>query len=231
MAPAGRLPAAILDVDGTLVDSNWQHVVAWSLALRSRGVVLPAVDLHRHVGMGGDVLVPAVAGEHVDRRLGDELRGAHDALFAALLLETTEPLPGASALLTELHRRGHAIALASSARRAEVEHHVANLGARDLVDHVITADDAERGKPHPDLVRAALDALGHDDAVMVGDTPWDVEAAGRAGIPCIALLTGGFCAADLLDAGAEEVLATPAELCAALDRTAFGRAGTPAPAA
>lgn len=223
MTSGGRPPAAILDVDGTLVDTNWQHVLAWSMALRRQGIVLPAAALHRHVGMGGDTYVPAVAGEDVERRMGDALRSAHDAFFSALLLlETSAPLPGAHDLLAELRGRGHEVVLASSARRAEVEQHLTTLEAHELVDHVITADDADRSKPHPDLVRAALDALGRDDAVMVGDTPWDVEAAARCGIPCIALRTGGFCAGDLRDAGAVEVLETPAELCERLDRTVLG---------
>lgn len=223
MASAGRPPAAILDVDGTLVDTNWQHVLAWGSALRTHGIVLPAAHLHRHVGMGGDLFVTAAAGETVERELGDALRAAHDALFTGLLLDTTAALPGARELLGTLRERGHAIVLASSARRAEVDRHLTTHGAHDLVDHVTTADDAERSKPHPDLVRAALDRLGRDDAVMVGDTPWDVEAAGRAGLPCIALLTGGFCAADLREAGATEVLTTPGELCRHLDHTALGR--------
>lgn len=232
MTAGGRPPAAILDVDGTLVDTNWQHVLAWSLALRREGILLPAAMLHRHVGMGGDTYVPAVAGQEVERRRGDALRSAHDAYFSALLLlETSDALPGAHDLLAELRRRGHEVVLASSARRAEVDQHLGTLDAHDLVDHVITADDAEHSKPHPDLVRAALDALGRDDAVMVGDTPWDVQAAARSGIPCIAVRTGGFCGGDLRAAGAVEVLEDPAELCEQLDRTALGSAGAPAGAA
>jgi HAD superfamily hydrolase (TIGR01549 family) len=205
--------AAILDVDGTLVDSNYQHAIAWYRALREHGITVPVWRIHRHVGMGGDQLVEALAGEEVERRVGDRVREAEKRAYGELIGEVAA-LEGARELIAELHRRGHPIVLASSAKQEETEHYIDLLDADELIDAYTTSADVEATKPAPDLVVAALDKAGGGDAVLVGDTPWDCRAAAKAagGVPTIALLTGGFSEAELLDAGAVAVFESLPEL-------------------
>jgi HAD superfamily hydrolase (TIGR01509 family) len=197
-------PAAILDIDGTLVDTNYQHAMSWYLAFRQHDVVLPVWRIHRHIGMGGDQLVAAVAGDEVEERCGDDIRAAEGALYLASI-QSTSVLEGARELIEDLKRDGRQVVLASSAKPQEVDHYLDLLDARELVDGWTTSGDVESTKPEPDLVHAALEKLGTDDAVMVGDTPWDVEAAEKAGVPTVAVLTGGFSEQELRDAGAAAV--------------------------
>jgi HAD superfamily hydrolase (TIGR01509 family) len=216
------LPAAILDVDGTLVDTNYHHALAWSRAFRSSGIAIPLWRLHRHVGMGGDKYVAAVADDDVEARLGDELRAAWEHRFDELLDEIVA-LPGAHELVVELRRRGQRVVLASSSIERHLSRFLDVVEARELVDGWTTKDDVEASKPDPDLLDAALRKLGTRDAVLIGDTPWDCEAARQAGIPTIAVLTGGFPEADLREAGAEAVFTSLDELRARLDETPLGR--------
>jgi HAD superfamily hydrolase (TIGR01509 family) len=211
-------PAAILDIDGTLVDTNYQHAMSWYMAFRQHGVVLPVWRIHRHIGMGGDQLVAAVAGDEVEERAGDDIRAAEGPLYLASI-QTTSVLDGARGLIEDLKAGGRRVVLASSAKAQEVDHYLDLLDARELVDGWTTSADVERTKPEPDLVRAALDQLGTDDAVMVGDTPWDVEAAERAGVPTVAVLTGGFSEQELGDAGAAAVFTSIPDLRKNLDST------------
>jgi HAD superfamily hydrolase (TIGR01549 family) len=215
-------PAAILDVDGTLVDTNYHHALAWYRAFRERRIVLPVWRLHRHVGMGGDKFVSAVAGEEVEERFGDGLRERWEALFDEMLPEI-EPLDGARDLIVELKRRGGPVVLASSAVEKHVEAFLDKLDARELADAWTTKDDVDASKPAPDLVRAALDKAGAEEAVMVGDTPWDVEAARKCGLETITVLTGGYGEPELRDAGAAGVFQTVDELRRRLDETPLGR--------
>jgi HAD superfamily hydrolase (TIGR01549 family) len=215
-------PAAILDVDGMLVDTNYHHALAWYRAFREHGILLPVWRLHRHVGMGGDKFASAVAGDEVEERLGDELRERWEALFDEMLDET-EPLEGARELIVELKRRGGTVVLASSAVEKHVEAFLEKLDARELADAWTTKDDVDASKPAPDLVRAALDKAGTDDAVMVGDTPWDVEAARKCGLETIAVLTGGYSEQELRDAGAGAVFESVDELRGRLGETPLGR--------
>jgi HAD superfamily hydrolase (TIGR01549 family) len=211
-------PAAILDIDGTLVDTNYQHAIAWYRAFRQHGVVLPIWRIHRHMGMGGDQLVESIAGERVEREQGDDIRTAEKALYLALI-EEVEPTHGARDLMVDLKERGHTIVLASSAKEDEVEHYLDLLDARDLADHWTTSADVEATKPEPDLVIAAREKAGGGDAVMVGDTPWDCKAAAAAGVKTIAVLTGGFAEAELTDAGAVMVFESIEDLRKRLDET------------
>ena len=211
-------PAAILDVDGTLVDTNYHHALAWFRAFRDLGIVLPLWRLHRHVGMGGDKFVAALAGEEVEERLGKRLRERWEDRFTDFL-EEVEPLEGARELIVDLKERGHTVVLASSSIEAHVDHFLDVLDARDLVDAWTTKDDVEASKPDPDLVHAALERAGTREAVMVGDTPWDVEAAERAGVATITVLTGGFSEQELRDAGAAAVFTSMTELRDRLDET------------
>jgi len=217
--------AVILDIDGTLVDTNYQHALAWYMAFREHDVVLPIWQLHRHLGMGGDQLVAAVTDKDTEQRLGDELRAAHDALYLASI-QTTSVFDGARDLIEDLHGAGVTVILASSAKEREVDHYLDLLDARDLVDGWTTSADVEQTKPEPDLVLAALAKAGADaEAVMVGDTPWDVEAAQRAGIPTVAVLTGGFSAAELEESGAAAVFESIGSLREHLDDALLGNAG------
>jgi HAD superfamily hydrolase (TIGR01549 family) len=214
--------AAILDVDGTLVDTNYHHAIAWYRAFRRHGVSPPLWRVHRHIGMGGDQLVDAVAGHGVEREHGDGIRAAEGELYMEMIDEVA-PFDGSRDLIEALRRRGHPVVLASSAKQDEVDHYLDLLDARELADGWTTSDDVDATKPEPDLVRAALDKAGTDDAVMVGDTTWDAKAAGRAGIETIAVLTGGFSEAELREAGAAAVFDSVAELRSSLDGTPFAR--------
>jgi HAD superfamily hydrolase (TIGR01509 family) len=212
-------PAAILDVDGTLIDSNYHHALAWFRALREHGIVVPLWRLHRHVGMGGDKYVAAVAGSDVERRLGDDLRTAWKRHFDELIAEV-EALDGAKELMAQLKERGHRIVLATSAIESHFDVFIdEKLGARKLADAWTTKDDVQASKPDPDLVEAALVKAGTRSAVMIGDTPWDCEASRRAGIPTICILTGGFSQAELEDAGAAAVFDSLRALGDRLDET------------
>ncbi len=213
--------AAILDVDGTLVDTNYHHALAWYRAFREREIVIPVWRLHRHVGMGGDKFVGAVAGEDVEERLGAELRSRWEELFDELVDEVA-PLAGARRLLEELQRRGSSVVLASSAIEKHLDAFLEKLDARELVDGWTTKDDVEESKPEPDLVNAGLAKAGTRDAVMVGDSPYDCEAARRAGIETITVMTGGFSERELLDAGAASVFESLEDLLARLDGTPLG---------
>lgn len=214
-------PAAILDIDGTLVDTNYQHALAWFEAFVQHGYVLPVWRIHRSIGMGGDQLVAALIGEQADEEHGDAIRAAEQPLYLASI-GSVRVLDGARELVRTLSAGDRRCVLASSAKAQEVDHYVDLLDAREVVDGWTTSADVERTKPEPDLVRAALDRLGVDDAVMVGDTPWDIEAATRAGVPTVAVLTGGFSEQELREAGAVAVHPSVRELAERLDETPLG---------
>ena len=216
------LPAAILDIDGTLVDTNYQHALAWYRAFRQHDELLPIWRIHRHIGMGGDQLVEALCGADVEQHEGDDIRTAEKALYLALI-EEVEPLGGARELIADLKQRGHAVVLASSAKQNEVEHYLELLDARELADGWTSSEDVEATKPEPDLVQAAVEKAGGGDAVMVGDSTWDCEAAKRAGLETVAVLTGGFSAAELEEAGAVAVYGSIEELRESLDDTPLWR--------
>jgi HAD superfamily hydrolase (TIGR01549 family) len=211
-------PAAILDVDGTLVDTNFHHAIAWFRAFRQHEIVLPIWRIHRHIGMGGDQIVAALCDEETEEEQGDDIRAAEKTLYFELIDEV-QPLRGARELIEDLNERGHAVVLASSAKSEEVDHYLDLLDARELADDWTTSADVEATKPEPDLVTAAMDKAGNGDAVMVGDTTWDCEAARRAGVPTVAVLTGGFSKAELREAGAAAVFHSIEELRQALDET------------
>ena len=214
----------ILDVDGTLVDTNYHHALAWYRAFRKHGIVLPVWRLHRHVGMGGDKYVAALAGEAVEDRLGDELRDEWERLFDDVIDEI-EPLAGARELIFDLKERGGSVVLASSSVEKHLDRFLDILEARDLADSWTTKDDVEASKPDPDLVEAALAKAGTRDAVMLGDTPWDVEAARKAGVGTVCVMTGGFSADELHEAGAVAVYESIEELRGRLDETPLTATG------
>ena len=217
-------PAAILDVDGTLADTNYHHALAWYRAFREQELVVPVWRLHRHIGMGGDKFVAAVTDDDVEERLGDALRDRWEELFDEVI-DQVAPLPGAQRFVGALKERGHVVVLASSSVQKHLDVLLDKLEVRDVVDGWTTKDDVEASKPDPDLVEAALAKAGTREAVMVGDAPWDVQAARRAGLETVCLVTGGFSQGELRDAGAAAVYESLDELREALEETPLGGDG------
>ena len=216
-----------MDIDGTLVDSNYQHALAWFRALRAHGVVRPLWEIHRHVGMGGDHMVAALAGDDLEREAGDAVRDDESRLYAELIGEV-EPLPGARDGLIALAEGGRAVVLVSSSKPDEADHYLDLLGARDVITACVTGEDVDATKPEPDLVEAGVRRAGGGPAVMIGDSTWDCRAAGRAGVPCVAVLTGGFPEEELRKAGAVAVHRSLADLIGSIaDPPLAARSGTP----
>jgi HAD superfamily hydrolase (TIGR01509 family) len=215
--------AVLFDLDGTLVDSNYQHALAWYRAFRSGGILLPLWRIHRCIGMGGDQMVPALIGEARDREIGDDLRAAEKAQFEEMLSEIA-PLEGAHELLVDLHARGYELVLASSSPEEYLDRYLDLLDARTLVDAATTAKDVEATKPAPDIIEVAKAKARRQALVMVGDSPWDIESAGRAGLSCVCLLTGGYSERELLEAGAEAVFDSLLELRACVGTCFLGNA-------
>lgn len=211
MAPT----AAILDVDGTLIDNNYQHALAWHHALRREDIVIPLWKLHRAVGVGGDKFVARVAGDEAEEELGDAIRKHESEIFDSMI-DDVAAFEGATEFVRELKDRSLTGVLASSGSAKDIERFVELLGIGDLVE-LITSDDVDASKPEPDLVEAALAKIKKTDAVMVGDTPYDVAAAERAGIETITVLSGGFPEADLREAGAIAIYESVNELREKLD--------------
>jgi HAD superfamily hydrolase (TIGR01549 family) len=203
--------AVILDIDGTLVDTNYHHALAWYRAFRQNDVTVPVWRIHRAIGMGGDQLISALAGDEVEEEKGDDIRDAEKPLYMAMI-EEVEPFAGAKELLSDLNEQDRTVVLASSAKEDEVDHYIELLEARDVVKGWTTSADVEETKPEPDLVEAALEKAGTREAVMVGDSVWDCEAAKRAGIETVAVLSGGYAEAELKGAGAREVFESVADL-------------------
>ena len=209
---------AVVDVDGTLVDTNYHHALAWYRALRALGETYPVWRIHRLIGMGGDRLPAALGGEDVERRIGDQARARWEDEFDRIIDEVA-PLPGARDLLAGLRERGHRVVLASSGKQKHVDHHLDLLDARDLAEAWTTSDDVESSKPAPDLLQVALKKIGEPadaPSVMVGDSVFDVEAAANAGMPALVVRSGGFGDDELRQAGAVAIVDTPGDLLDAL---------------
>ena len=210
---------ALVDVDGTLVDSNYQHALAWFRAFRRHDLVFPIWRIHRHIGMGGDQLVPALAGDDVERRLGDKLRAAHGEELEPMLAEIA-PVPDAHAFLKALGDNGFRVVLASSGKPDQVDVFLDLIDGRTVAEQWTTSQDVETTKPNPELFQVALGKLqdtdsppvGDAEVVVVGDSTWDCIAADRLGVRSLALRTGGFARDELIEAGAEQVFDSLAEL-------------------
>ena len=209
-------PAALLDVDGTLVDTNYHHALAWYRTFRAHGIGLPVWRIHRHVGMGGDQLVPALV-PGIDDHLHEVIEETRADRYAELVDEV-QAFAQAHELIEDLKRRGASVVLASSSPQEELDRYLDLLDARELPDAWTTKDDVGATKPEADLVHAALEKAGTTEAVMVGDTAWDVEAARKAGIETICVMTGGWSKQELLDAGAAAVYESIGELRENLER-------------
>jgi HAD superfamily hydrolase (TIGR01549 family) len=192
---------AIFDIDGTLVDTNYQHALAWYRAFRQHGVVMPIWQIHRAIGIGSDRVVEMLAGAQIEQELGETLRAAEGPLYREMIDEV-EPMKGAHELLHDLKLAGHVVILASSAEEKEAERYIQLLDATEFVDGYTTSADVKQSKPEPDIVHAAIDKAGGGAAVMIGDSTWDCKAATRAQLPSIGVLTGGFSEQELTEAGA-----------------------------
>ena len=210
--------AVLLDVDGTLVDNSYLHTVAWWEACRDFGIEVPMAVIHRLIGMGGDQLVPALIGRDLP-----ELDEAHSRHYHERIHEVPV-LPGASELIGELHRRGATLAVATSGTPPDMRVLLAKIRTSSLIDHMVTSEEVGSSKPAPDLAEVALRVAGADpaSAVFIGDTRWDVEAAARAGVPCVCVRSGGWSEGELREAGAADVHQDCAALLSALDDSYLG---------
>jgi HAD superfamily hydrolase (TIGR01549 family) len=206
----------LLDIDGTLLDSNYHHTLAWVRAFARHGYDVPGWVVHRHVGMGGDKLVAAVVDAEAEAADGDAVRRAWEEEYDRIIDQTTL-FAGARDLLDALGERHLAVVLASSSIPEHAEHALRLLDAGSKVDASTTAEDADETKPDPELLDVALGKVSGGRAVLVGDTVWDVEAASAREIPTIGVLSGGFGREELESAGAVCVLRDVAELLERLD--------------
>ena len=199
-----RIRGVILDVDGTLVDSNDAHARAWVEALAEHELVVPFEAVRRLIGMGGDKLLPRVTGIEEDTDKGTSISKRRGEIFKARYVPALQPCPGAKELLRHLRELGYALAVASSAKKDELGPLLKICGADGLIDSKTSSDDADNSKPDPDIVEAALEKLGlpAEQTLMLGDTPYDVEAAGKAGVGVIAFRSGGWDDAGLKGAAA-----------------------------
>jgi HAD superfamily hydrolase (TIGR01549 family) len=209
----------IFDIDGTLVDSNYLHTLAWYRTFAEAGEDVPAYRIHRCIGMGSPQLIKELIG-----RDQPDLSDAHSRQYRELR-EESRPFDQARELLREIARRAGSVVLATSAKPEELEVLLRKLDAEDAINEVISSKDVEAAKPEPDVFAKALEAGGLDPrrAVAVGDSVWDLAAAGRCGLRCIALLTGGIASCELEAAGAAEVFSSPADLLERLDSSLVGK--------
>jgi HAD superfamily hydrolase (TIGR01549 family) len=213
---------AIFDVDGTLVDTNYQHALAWFRAFRRFEITLPLWQLHRGIGMGGDNFVTHVAGQAVEERYGSQLRDAWSEEFD-LMIDEVRPFAAARPLLEEIKGRGFKLVLASSGKTKHVEAFLDLIGGKDLADAWTTSDDVQSSKPSPDLVSAALAKVEGASGCMVGDSTWDCVAAAKVRVPTVAVLTGGFSREELQEAGAIRVFDSLGAMLDEIDTTPFRR--------
>jgi phosphoglycolate phosphatase-like HAD superfamily hydrolase len=217
--PQRRLRAVLLDVDGTLIDTNLAHARAWVEALREVGIGASVARLIRLIGMGGDKILPRVSGIAADSPIGERIAARRRAIFLGQYLPSCRAFPGARELLERLRDNGLRRIVASSAQPDELTPLLERAGIADLIEASATSGDAEESKPDPDIVQAALDRAGTSahESIMLGDTPYDVEAARRAGVPIIALRCGGW--DDSALTGAAAVYDDPAALLIAYHRS------------
>lgn len=218
--------AAIFDIDGTLLDSVDLHARAWVEAFAHFGVATEVAAVRRQIGKGGDELMPVFLPRDRVEREGETIEAYRSELFRKNYLGGVRPFPAVRPLFERIRAAGLTIALASSGKRAEVEHHQEILGIADLVDAATSADDADRSKPHPDIFQAAigkLDGIAPSEMIVIGDTPYDAEAAAKAGLTTIGLLCGGFPEADLVGTGCIAIYRDPQDLLDRFDASPLAR--------
>ncbi|WP_035772887.1 HAD family hydrolase [Arthrobacter sp. Br18] len=214
----------LFDVDGTLVDTNYLHTLAWWQAFRRFGHDAPMAGIHRAVGMGGDKLIGHLLGADRDASEDGELESTHAAVYSSYW-PSIRRFEGARELLQRCAADGLTVVLASSSSTQEVTVMREIIDADDVIAGATSSSDAEHSKPSPDILTAALDSAGlrAENSVFVGDAVWDVLAASELGIPTIAVLSGGTSAAELREAGAVEVYADVAQLLAAFEGSALSQ--------
>ncbi len=208
---ATAVDTVVLDVDGTLVDSNYHHVRAWADAFAEVGRIIPEWRIHRAIGMTGELLVPHLAGDSTERAAGDEIRKRHDAHYSHAL-HRVEVLPGGHQLISSLKQHGFRVVAASSGSEEQTRAALEKIDDAGDLDAWLAGDQVEVGKPAPELLEVALERVGGSRALAVGDSVWDMKAAGDLGWFSVGLRCGGFSAAELTEAGADVVHDDPADL-------------------
>lgn len=218
-----EIRGVLFDVDGTLVDSNYLHTVAWWQAFRRLDYDIPMAHIHRAIGMGGDKLIGHLA-EGIDPEQEEEIDASHGAVFSTFW-PSLRAFDGAADLLRATSGRGLAVVLASSASAPDLDALRTAIDADDAITKATSSSDAAESKPAPDILQAALDAAGMaaGDAVFVGDSVWDIKSAAKLGIPTVALTCGGTSEAELRDAGAKEVFTGPRDLLEHFDDSLLGQ--------
>lgn len=211
--------AILFDVDGTLVDSNNLHAQAWVDAFAKFDLVIPVADVRQQIGKGGDNLMPALLDVVVVAQFGEAISAARSRIYKDKYASQVEPFADVAALFRRARQDDWKIVIATSGQSEEVDPHLEKLGVRDLVDAVTTAGDAERSKPDPDIFAAALEKaeVAAANAIVVGDSPYDIQAASKLGIRTIAVRSGGFDDQTLMEAGAVAIYDNPADLLARYD--------------
>jgi HAD superfamily hydrolase (TIGR01509 family) len=219
------IEALLCDIDGTLVQSNWLHAEAWQVAFGAIGIHLDLETIRRQIGKGGDELIPVFVPWWKRKHVEEPLKTFRAHIFRERYLPQVQPLPRVRDFLLRLKRADIRLALATSAHSREVEDYKKIANIEDLVDKQTTSDDAAKGKPHPDIFTAALQSLNLRPQVCLalGDTPYDSEAAGLAGVSTIGVATGGWSRKELLDAGCIEAYDSVADLLDRFDTSALMR--------
>jgi HAD superfamily hydrolase (TIGR01509 family) len=219
------IKAVIFDIDGTLVDSVDLHAQAWKEAFKHFGKDIPYEDVRHQIGKGGDQLMPVFFSKEELKEFGDEMEKYRGQLFKRDFLPKVRPFPRVRELFQRITGDGLRIALASSAKEEELKEYKKIAHIEDLVEEETSADDADKSKPHPDIFEAALERLGDIkpvEAIVVGDTPYDAQAAGKINLRTIGVLCGGFPEAELKAAGCIEIYHDPADLLARYEETLIG---------
>ncbi|MBD7996535.1 HAD family hydrolase [Arthrobacter sp. Sa2CUA1] len=219
-----EIRGVLFDVDGTLVDSNYLHTVAWWQAFRRLDYDIPMAGIHRAIGMGGDKLIGHLLGADPDPEVEEQLDSTHAAVFSTFW-PSLRAFDGAAELLRATAGRGLAVVLASSASAADLGALREAINADDAITKATSSSDASESKPAPDILQAALDSAGLEagETIFVGDSVWDIESAGKLGIPTVALTCGGTSEAELRDAGAKQVFAGPRDLLEGLEDSLIGQ--------
>ena len=217
--------AALCDIDGTLVESNWLHAGAWRDAFAVMGIELELEAVRRQIGKGADELIPVFVPWWKRTWVEEPLKRYRKHVFETDYMSQVKPFPGVRELLQRMRAAHIKVALASSAKKDELETYKRIANIEDVVEKSTSADDADRSKPHPDIFQATLNKLGvkAEEALALGDTPYDAEAAGKAGVWTVGVTTGGWSEKDLLAAGCVEVWKDVGDLLANFDRSAFVR--------
>lgn len=219
------IEALLCDIDGTLVESNWLHASAWKDAFAAMGIEVEQEEVRRQIGKGGDELIPVFVSWWRRKEVEKPLKAYRKFLFHADYLAQVKPLPRAREFLAKLKESGIRLALASSADEEDLKKFTGIVGMEDLVDESTSSDDAKESKPNPDIFQAAMKKLGlpPEKVLALGDTPYDAEAAGKAGVSTIGVMSGGWSREDLLEAGCVEVWKDVADLLEHFDQSVLVR--------